>query len=33
MLQNAPTAVTWGPNRLDVFWEGLEKALWHRAFD
>ena len=28
-----PAAVSWGPNRLDVFAGGDDKALYHKAWD
>ena len=29
----APTVVSWGPNRLDIFVKGTDNALWHRWWD
>lgn len=29
----APTVVSWGSNRLDVFVKGTDNALWHRWWD
>jgi len=28
-----PVAVSWGPNRLDIFCVGADKALHHKAWD
>ena len=28
-----PAAVSWGPNRLDIFTVGTDSALWHRWWD
>ena len=33
LLTSAPVAVSWGPNRLDVFAMGSDNAVWHRAYD
>ena len=33
LLTSAPTVVSWGPNRLDVFAQGTDDALWHRWWD
>jgi hypothetical protein len=27
-----PFPVSWGPNHIDVFWRGMDEALWHRWF-
>ena len=26
-------AVSWGPDRIDLFWVDAGRVLWHRAFD
>ena len=26
-------AVSWGPDRIDLFWVDADRVLWHRAFD
>ena len=26
-------AVSWGPERIDRFWRGSDRALWHQAWD
>ena len=33
VLESPPVAVSWAPNRLDVFAEGTDSALWHRWWD
>ena len=33
VVLSAPEAVTWGPNRLDVFAVGTDHAMWHRWWD
>jgi hypothetical protein len=33
ILESPPVAVSWGPNRLDVFAMGTDSALWHRWWD
>ena len=33
LLSVLPAAVSWGPNRLDVFVIGRDNALWHRSND
>jgi hypothetical protein len=33
VLTSPPQAVAWGPNRLDIFAEGSDSALWHRWWD
>ena len=33
MLNSDPTAVSWGPNRIDVFVRGSDNGLWHKAWD
>ena len=30
IVLSTPEAVTWGPNRLDVFAVGTDHAMWHR---
>jgi hypothetical protein len=30
---SGPSAVSWGPNRIDVFMRGTDSALWHKWFD
>ena len=32
-MYSAPSAVSWGPGRVDVFAMGSDYALWHRAYD
>lgn len=32
-LTTAPTAASWGPNRLDVFAGGENQHLWHKAWN
>ncbi|HPJ29786.1 MAG TPA: beta/gamma crystallin-related protein [Methanothrix sp.] len=32
-MASAPAAVSWGPNRIDVFVRGSDNALWHRYWD
>src|SRR5947207_3158211 len=32
-LTSIPEAVSWGPNRLDIFVVGTDSALWHRWWD
>jgi hypothetical protein len=32
ILTEAPAVSSWGPNRLDVFALGQNKALWHRGW-
>jgi hypothetical protein len=32
-FRSGPAAVSWGPNRIDVFGPGLDGQLWHRKFD
>ena len=32
-MTTAPAAVSWGPNRIDVFYRGGDNALWHRAWN
>jgi hypothetical protein len=32
-VTSPPTAVSWGPNRMDVFAKGTNHALWHRWWD
>jgi hypothetical protein len=27
-----PAAVSWGPNRIDIFVEGADSHLWHKAW-
>ena len=26
-------AVSWGENRIDLFWVGADRGLWHRSWD
>ncbi len=33
ILTSAPAAVSWGPNRIDVFVRGTDNALWHIWWD
>jgi Common central domain of tyrosinase len=33
ILASPPGAVSWGPNRLDVFVVGTDHAMWHRWWD
>src|SRR5450759_1244729 len=33
VLTSDPTAVSWGPNRLDVFARGSDNAMWHKFYD
>lgn len=33
VITSDPAAVSWGPQRLDVFARGTDDALWHRWFD
>ncbi len=33
VLVSQPHAVSWGPNRLDVFGVGTDHAVWHRWWD
>ena len=30
VITSTPNAVSWGPNRLDIFARGTDSALWHR---
>ena len=32
-MLSEPAAVSWGPNHLDVFYEGGDHTLWHRKWD
>ena len=32
-ILEAPSCVSWGPNRIDCFARGLNKAMWHRWWD
>ena len=32
-LASAPAAVSWAPNRLDVFAQGKNNRLWHKVWD
>ena len=32
-LISAPAAVSWGPNRIDCFVVGTDRAVWHRWWD
>lgn len=33
VLTSAPAAVSWGPNRIDVFVRGQNNSLWHKWWD
>ena len=33
ILTSPPAVASWGPNRLDVFVSGTDRALWHQAWD
>jgi serine protease AprX len=33
LFTSPPTAVSWGPNRLDIFAKGTDNSLQHRAYD
>jgi hypothetical protein len=33
VLQSEPVAVSWGPDRIDVFAVGTDSGLWHRWWD
>jgi uncharacterized protein YqjF (DUF2071 family) len=33
LMIGPPVAVSWGPNRVDVFIQGLDTAVFHRAWD
>ena len=33
LTMDPPTAVSWGPNRLDIFGVGTDHAVYHRRFD
>lgn len=33
ILTSKPAAVSWGPNRIDIFYRGQNNHLWHRAWD
>jgi hypothetical protein len=33
VITSPPHAVSWGPNRLDVFALGQDRAVWHQAWD
>jgi hypothetical protein len=30
---NELAAVSWGTGRIDLFWRGEDRALWHRVWD
>ena len=30
---NDVAAVSWGPDRIDLFWVDADRVLWHQAFD
>ncbi|MDQ6744052.1 MAG: glycosyl hydrolase family 18 protein, partial [Candidatus Dormibacteraeota bacterium] len=32
-LTGGPSAASWAPNRLDVFGRGVDRQLWHRAWN
>ncbi len=32
-IASAPAAVSWGPNRIDTFVRGMDRALWHKWWD
>src|SRR6202035_3085363 len=32
-ISEAPTAVSWGENRLDLFARGTDNAVWHKWWD
>jgi hypothetical protein len=32
-ITSAPTAASWGPNRIDVFAMGKDNALWHYWYE
>src|SRR5438445_6390906 len=32
VLVTRPTAVSWGPGRIDVFVRGTDAHLWHKAY-
>ena len=32
-MTSAPAVVSWGPDRIDVFYRGGDNALWHRAWN
>src|SRR5208282_1321796 len=32
-LTSDPAAISWGPNRIDVFTKGSDNALWHTYWD
>jgi hypothetical protein len=31
-LRSKPTAVSWGPNRIDCFAKGQDNAMWRKWF-
>ncbi len=33
IIESPPVAVSWGPDRLDIFAIGTDQALWHRWWD
>ncbi|MDD2481991.1 MAG: hypothetical protein PHF82_07680, partial [Lutispora sp.] len=32
-MTSAPAAVSWGPNRIDVFGRGQNQSLWHKYWN
>ena len=32
IFTSAPTVVSWGPNRLDIFGKGTDGAVYHKAW-
>ncbi|HEX4609483.1 MAG TPA: hypothetical protein VH092_14895, partial [Urbifossiella sp.] len=32
-VTDPPVAVSWGPNRLDLFARGTDGAVWHKWWD
>ena len=32
-IASAPAAVSWGPDRIDVFVRGADNGLWHKAWN
>jgi hypothetical protein len=30
IIDDAPTAVSWGPNRIDCFARGMDNSMWHK---
>jgi hypothetical protein len=33
IILDRPSCVAWGPNRLDCFARGTDRAMWHRWWD